>query len=75
MIPFPTDLRLFIHKTIYDFNVHDLLGIVSYYTHDNRVGREQVIKALKIKPNNARLNQNLRYFNKRMGKKYNDKST
>jgi len=74
MIPFPRDLKLFIDKTIYDFNVHDLLGIVSYYTHDNRVGREQVIKALKIKPNNARLNQNLRYFNERMGKKYNDKS-
>jgi len=69
MIPFPTDLRLFINKTIYDFDVHDLLGIVSYYTHDYRVGREQVIKALKIKPNDTRLKKNLRYFNERMDPK------
>ena len=39
--------------------VPDLLGIVSYYTHDDAVGRKQVLKAMKIKPTDKRLVKNL----------------
>ena len=39
--------------------VPDLLGIVSYYTHDDAVGRKQVLKAIKIKPTDKRLVKNL----------------
>jgi hypothetical protein len=39
--------------------VPDLLGIVSYYTHDDAVGRTQVLKAMKIKPTDKRLVKNL----------------
>tara|TARA_B110000879_G_C11174743_1_gene515376 strand:- start:3556 stop:3966 length:411 start_codon:yes stop_codon:yes gene_type:complete len=72
MFPFPTNLRLFLDKTVYDFKVPDLLGIAAYYTHDNDVGRVQVLKALKIRPRDKRLLKNLGFFNQRMGRKVND---
>jgi glycosyltransferase involved in cell wall biosynthesis len=74
MIPFPTNLRLFLDKTVYDFKVPDLLGIVSYYTGDNEVGRTHVIKALKIKPTDKRLLKNLQFFNQRLGRSASDQS-
>jgi hypothetical protein len=51
-----------------------LLGIVSYYTNDNEVGRKQVLKALRVKPTDKRLNKNLGFFNERMGRSATDKS-
>lgn len=74
MIPFPTNLRLFLDKTVYDFKVPDLLGIVSYYTNDNAVGRKSVIKAMKIRPTDKRLAKNLGFFNQRMGRSVADKT-
>ena len=58
---------------MYDFKVPDLLGIVAYYTKDNRIGRNHVIKALRIRPNDARLLKNLKFFNRRMGRDDGDK--
>lgn len=74
MIPFPTNLRLFLDKTVYDYKVPDLLGIVSYYTGDNSIGRTAVIKALKQRPTDKRIIKNLRFFNTRMGRDAADKS-
>ena len=73
MFKFPTNLRLFLDKTVYDFKVPDLLGIAAYYTHDNNVGRVQVLKALAIRPNDKRLIKNLGFFNSRMGRKKDDR--
>ena len=74
MIPFPTDLRLFLDKTVYHFKVPDLLGIVAYYTKDNAIGRKYVIKALKVRPSDARLLKNLKFFNMRMNRADTDKT-
>ncbi len=68
MYPFPENLRLFIDKEVYDFKVPDLLGIVSYYTGDYEIGRNQVLRALRMRPDDMRLLKNLVYFNKRLGR-------
>ena len=68
MFPFPENLRLFIDRQVYDFKVPDLLGIVSYYTGDYAIGRRQVLRALRMRPDDMRLLKNLVYFNKRLGR-------
>eukprot|EP00939_MAST-03C_sp_MAST-3C-sp1_P003695 g3695.t1 len=61
-IPYPSKLRLFISKNVYDYKMYDLLGIVAYYTGDHEDGKWAVLKALETKPNDKRLLRNLQYY-------------
>ena len=61
-IPYPSDLRLFITKKVYDYKIHDLVGIVAYYVGEYEDGKRSVLKALESKPNDKRLLRNLKYY-------------
>ena len=65
-IPYPTQLRLFISKYVYDYKVHDLLGIVAFYAGEYEEGRRSVLKALETKPGDKRLLRNLGYYDSAM---------
>eukprot|EP00940_MAST-03C_sp_MAST-3C-sp2_P000205 g205.t1 len=64
-IPYPSDLRLFISKTVYDYKIHDLLGIVAFYAGEYAEGERAVLKALETKPGDKRLTRNLAYYMKK----------
>eukprot|EP00742_Colponemidia_sp_Colp-10_P009172 GILJ01009981.1.p1 GENE.GILJ01009981.1~~GILJ01009981.1.p1 ORF type:complete len:519 (+),score=53.94 GILJ01009981.1:80-1636(+) len=61
-IVFPDKYTLFVDKTIYDFKVWDLLGIIGFYVGEFEVGEAAVRKALLQKPDNERLKRNLAYY-------------
>eukprot|EP00753_Platysulcus_tardus_P001167 PLAT11117.1.p1 GENE.PLAT11117.1~~PLAT11117.1.p1 ORF type:complete len:654 (+),score=329.48 PLAT11117.1:22-1983(+) len=68
-IPFPSHLRLFVDRHVYDYKVHDLLGVVCYYVKEYEAGITAIRKAMKIKPKDARLLKNLRYYERALEKR------
>eukprot|EP00947_MAST-08B_sp_MAST-8B-sp1_P003914 g3914.t1 len=61
-IKFPAHLRLFVDKTVYDFKIHDLLGIIAYYVNEHAIGKKAVLKALELYPDDKRLIKNLSFY-------------
>lgn len=58
-IPYPIKETLFVEKELYDYTVHDILGIVCWYIKQYKLGKEEVIKALEAKGELPHLLQNL----------------
>jgi len=62
-VPFPSWLQLYNHKNVYEYDRYDLMGTVAYYVNRTADGRRAVRKALEYKPGDARLLENLKYYN------------
>ena len=61
-IPYPAQSHLFIEHEIYEWKLHDLVGISAYYVGEHTIGRSAAEKALAIDPDDPRLIENLRHY-------------
>jgi hypothetical protein len=64
-IPFPAHATLFVDAEVYDHKLLDLVGTSAFYLGDFHAGEAALRKALVHRPGDARLLQNLAYYEKR----------
>lgn len=67
-IPYPAQSRLFIEHAIYEWKLHDLVGISGFYVGERAIGRAAAEKALAHRPDDAHLLDNLLHYDRAAGK-------
>jgi hypothetical protein len=61
-LPYPVNDQLFVEKYLYDYVVYDILGQCAIYVHEFEVGKQAVLKALKVAPEQEHLHHNLEIY-------------
>jgi SAM-dependent methyltransferase len=67
-LPYPAQSHLFIEHAIYEWKLHDLVGIAGFYVGEHAIGRAATEKALAHRPDDAHLIDNLRHYDRAAGK-------
>ena len=67
-IPYPAQSRLFIEHAIYEWKLHDLVGISGFYVGEHAIGRAAAEKALAQRPSDEHLLDNLLHYDRAAGK-------
>jgi hypothetical protein len=66
-LPYPSAAALFVDREVYEFERHDVLGIVSFYVGEFKIGEEAVRRAMAARPERANLAKNLAFYLERPG--------
>lgn len=61
-LPLPTQDRLFIDEEVYKWKLFDLVGSSAYWVGEFELGEEAARKALRHRPQDARLAANVEYY-------------
>lgn len=61
-LPYPHNSSLFVEKTVYDIR-YDILGQCALYVGEYKIGKEAVVKALQLNPDDEYLYHNLAVYN------------
>ena len=62
-LPFPCYDTLFVEKKIYDYLRYDILGQCAIYAGEISIGKQALLKAMEIEPDNSCLHYNLAIYN------------
>ena len=67
-LPYPARSHLFIEHAIYEWKLHDLVGISGFYVGEHAIGRASAEKALACRPSDEHLLDNLLHYDRAAGK-------
>ena len=61
-IPYPSSLRLFNNKRVYDYHIHKLISWAAYEVQEYEAGKNATEKALMVRPDDKYLQQQLKRY-------------